>query len=80
MLDVYAGRELDDPAGPARLAVRLRAALRSQGTDVLAVSEPSDVVAAVAELAASGEPVVIGMVGAGDVWKSVTGPLTARLG
>jgi UDP-N-acetylmuramate--alanine ligase len=80
VLDVYAGRELDDPAEPARLAARLRAALRSQGTDVLAVSEPSGVLAAVAELAASGEPVVVGTVGAGDVWKTVTGPLTARLG
>ena len=80
VLDVYAGRELDDPAEPARLAARLRTALRSQGTDVLAASGPSDVVAAVAELASAGDPAVIGTVGAGDVWKTVTGPLTARLG
>ena len=80
VLDVYAGRELDDPAEPARLAARLRTALRSQGADVLAASEPADVVRAVAELAAAGEPVVVGTVGAGDVWKTVTEPLTARLG
>jgi UDP-N-acetylmuramate--alanine ligase len=80
VLDVYAGRELDDPAEPARLAARLRAALRDRGADVLAASGPSDVVAAVAELASAGEPVVVGTVGAGDVWKTVTEPLTARLG
>ena len=79
VLDVYAGRELEDPAEPARLAARLRAALRGRGVDVLAVSEPSAVVSAVAGLAA-GEPVVIGTVGAGDVWKTVTEPLVARLG
>jgi len=79
ILDVYAGRELDDPAEPARLAARLRAALRDQGADVMAASEPTDVVTAVTELAA-GEPVVVGTVGAGDVWKTVTEPLTARLG
>jgi UDP-N-acetylmuramate-alanine ligase len=79
VLDVYAGRELEDPAEPARLAARLRQALRSQGAHVLEAAEPSDVVVALAELAA-GEPVVIGTVGAGDVWKTVTEPLVARLG
>ena len=72
VLDVYAGRELDDPAEPARLAARLRTALRNQGAEVLAASEPADVVTAVADLAAAGEPVVVGTVGAGDVWKTVT--------
>ena len=37
------------------------------------------VVAAVAEVAA-GDPVVVGTVGAGDLWKTVTEPLVARLG
>ena len=41
--------------------------------------EPAAVVAAVAEVAA-GDPVVIGTVGAGDLWKTVTEPLVARLG
>ncbi len=79
VLDVYVGRELEDPAEPARLAARLRQALRSQGAHVLEAAEPSDVVIALAELVA-GEPVVIGTVGAGDVWKTVTEPLVARLG
>ena len=35
--------------------------------------------AAVAEVAA-GDPVVVGTVGAGDLWKTVTEPLVARLG
>ena len=79
VLDVYAGRESDDPAEPGRLAARLRRALREQDADVLEASEPGAVVAAVAE-AAAGDPVVIGTVGAGDLWKTVTEPLVARLG
>lgn len=79
VLDVYAGRESDDLAEPGRLAARLRRALREQGADVLEASEPDAVVAAVAE-AAAGDPVVIGTVGAGDLWKTVTEPLVARLG
>jgi UDP-N-acetylmuramate--alanine ligase len=79
VLDVYAGRESDNPAEPGRLAARLREALRSEGAGVLDAVEPAGVVAAVAELAA-GEPVVIGTVGAGDLWKTVTEPLVARLG
>ena len=79
VLDVYAGRESDDPAEPGRLAARLRRALREQDADVLEASEPAAVVAAVAEVAA-GDPVVIGTVGAGDLWKTVTEPLVARLG
>ena len=79
VLDVYAGRESDDLAKPGRLAARLRRALREQDADVLQASEPAAVVAAVAE-AAAGDPVVIGTVGAGDLWKTVTEPLVARLG
>lgn len=76
VLDVYAGREQDNPAEPARLAARLRAALRHEGAQVLDASEPADVVRAVSELTA-GQPVVIGSLGAGDLWKTVTEPLMA---
>jgi len=79
VLDVYAGRESDDPAEPERLAARLRRALGEQDADVFEAFEPGAVVAAVAE-AAAGDPVVIGTVGAGDLWKTVTEPLVARLG
>jgi hypothetical protein len=77
---------MSTPAGnlmtwPSRVAwrPRLRRALREQNADVLEASEPVAVVAAVAAAAAAGDPVVIGTVGAGDLWKTVTEPLVARL-
>ena len=77
---------MSTPAGnlmtwPSRVAWRhrLRRALREQNADVLEASEPVAVVAAVAAAAAAGDPVVIGTVGAGDLWKTVTEPLVARL-
>jgi UDP-N-acetylmuramate--alanine ligase len=79
VLDVYAGRESDDPSEPKRLAERLRQALRDQGVHVLEATGPAAVVTALAEFSAD-QPTVIGTVGAGDLWKTVTEPLVARLG
>jgi UDP-N-acetylmuramate--alanine ligase len=79
VLDVYAGREAGDPGEPGRLAGLLRQALRRKGATVLDSAGPADLVARLAEVAA-GSPVVIGTVGAGDMWKTVTEPLVARLG
>jgi UDP-N-acetylmuramate--alanine ligase len=79
VLDVYAGREAGDPGEPGRLAELLRQALRRKGAAVIEAAGPLALADRLAELAA-GSPAVIGTVGAGDVWKTVTEPLVTRLG
>jgi UDP-N-acetylmuramate--alanine ligase len=79
VLDVYAAREVDSSPEPRLLAARLRRAVTARGGHVLDVSDPAAVVDAVGALVGAG-PVVIGTVGAGDVWATVTQPLVELLG
>jgi UDP-N-acetylmuramate--alanine ligase len=78
VLDVYAARELDSAREPRLLAARLRQAASARGAHVLDAVDPAAVVDTLAELSGEG-PVVIGTVGAGDVWVTVTQPLVDLL-
>jgi UDP-N-acetylmuramate--alanine ligase len=79
VLDVYAARELDSSREPQLLAARLREAVTTRGGHVLEVADPPAVVEALRAVANDG-PVVVGTVGAGDVWATVTQPLVELVG
>jgi UDP-N-acetylmuramate--alanine ligase len=78
ILDVFAAREPDVSRQPRLLAAKLRRAVTQRGGRVLDAVDPPAVVDALAEPDGDG-PVVIGTVGAGDVWATVTEPLVDLL-